>query len=735
MIQFTKDQNQIINQVITLQTQNTSYQMKIDSYKRLLHLYYGDRIEGEDTSYRIALCDRGFSPNPWEAGNDRTYSLDFLPQEYSSCGVGDFRIPSIEVKNGDGSIAFSGIVTGYEVHSGKYEIPGMPSVWAAPGEHADTLQIFLEDPVTGIHVTLYYGVIEEKDVITRMVSVENKGDKTAYLEKIMSMTLDLLDSQYDVIHFDGRHAMERGFHRLTLPCGIHQIGSVRGASSHQHNPFAIVCDPDTTETAGECYGFSFVYSGNFLWEAEKDQYDTVRVNMGIHPQGFSWKLEPGECFFTPEVVMTFSGAGLEVISHRYHNLYRENLCKSAWVNRYRSVLINSWEAAYFDFTEDTLLNMAEAAVDMGVELFVLDDGWFGKRNHDSAALGDWDVNPEKIPDGICGLAKKINEKGLLFGLWVEPEMISEDSDLFRAHPDWHIHVPGRKETRGRYQYVLDFSRQEICDYIIHKMNDILDNAPISYIKWDMNRNITDAYSIALDSSRQGEVFHRYMLGVYYVLDNIVGTHPDVLFEGCSGGGGRFDPAMLYYHPQIWCSDNTDAVCRLKIQYGTSFAYPVSAMGAHVSVCPNHQTFRMTPQHTRAVTAMSGTFGFELDPGRLTEEEKALCRKEVQQFKKYYDVIQNGAYYRLSSPYDEGACTAWEHVSKDQTVALLSIVVTEKEGNAVQRYVRPRGLAPKQYYYVSNIEGCYSGQTLMKAGLPVPGNLNQYEAFQYEIIAR
>ena len=717
-----------------LQTKNSTYQMKISEYGYLLHLYYGERLTDEDLSYLIQLQDRGFSPNPNEAGNDRTFSLDFLPQEFSSDGSCDYRLSSIEVKNGDGSYAFVGKVAKHEIYAGKYSLAGLPSLWGTEKDRVDTLEIWLTDPATQLTVVLCYSVFEEKDIITRAVKVFNESEDTIYLNRIMSLTMDFMDSDYDFIHFDGRHTMEREWSRNPLAYGIQNVGSFRGASSHQHNPFTILCERGASEDDGRCYGFSFVYSGNFMCKVEKDQYDQTRIVMGIHPKHFSYQLKPGERFTAPEVVLAYSGEGLTHLTHLYHRVYRENLCKSPYVKKERPILINSWEAAYFDFDEAKLLKIAEAAVDMGIELFVLDDGWFGNRNDDNAALGDWDVNTAKLPRGLAGLSEDIHAMGLKFGLWIEPEMVSENSELYRKHPDWCLQMPRRQPSRGRYQLVLDLSREDVRDYIVTSINGVLESARIEYVKWDMNRFITDAWSAIAEKEKQGEIYHRYVLGLYDIMDRIILTHPEILFCGCSGGGGRFDPGMLYYQPQIWCSDNTDAVCRLKIQYGTTFVYPVSAMESHVSVCPNHQTGRTVPLETRGVTAMDGILGYELDSTKLSKEEKRACREQVAAYKRDYPLIACGDYYRLTNPYTFTEYVAWEHVSSDKEEALISLVLTEKEANDAQRYIKAKGLNPRMQYRVEGMEGSFSGQALMSAGLPVPGSLLQYEAVQYHIKA-
>ena len=721
-IKYNADTNTFI-----LQTDNSSYLMKISRYKNLLHLYYGRRIKDEDLDYLIRLQDRGFSPNPNEAGNDRTFSLDFLQQEFSTSGKGDYRSPGIELVNSDGSRIFSGKVSSYKIYKGKYCVKGMPSLRAVSKDKVDTLEVHLKDEVTGVEVILGYSVFEEKDIITRTARLVNNGKAPVRLERLMSATVDYRDSDYDLIYFSGRHMMERGFNRVAVENGIHSIGSTRGTSSHQYNPFAIICGKNTDEDRGDCYGYSLVYSGNFIFEAEKDQYGQLRVNMGINPAGFSFVIDEEEEFQAPELVLAFSDKGLTGLSHIYHDAFRENLCRSPYSKKQRPVLINSWEAAYFDFDEERILNIAKSSVDMGVELFVLDDGWFGKRDSDDCSLGDWTVNREKLPDGISGLSEKIHAMGLEFGLWIEPEMVSENSELFRAHPEWCLRAPGRPVTRGRAQLVLDLSREDVCEYLIETINSIVEDARIEYVKWDMNRSISDVWSGLFDKENQGETLHRYVLGLYHIMDEVILKHPEIIFCGCSGGGGRYDPAMLYYQPQIWCSDNTDAINRLKIQYGTSFAYPVNTMESHVSVCPNHQTGRTVPLNTRGIVAMDGILGYELDATKLNDEEKEECRKQVEFFKKHYSLISEGDYYRLTDPYSDRYVCAWQHVSKDKKKALVSLVITDKEGNDCQRYLKLKGLRSDTMYKVSGIKGKYSGALLMSAGIPVSCELREYES--------
>lgn len=717
------------NKVFTLHTRNTTYQMKADRYNVLLHTYYGPRISGGDLSYLIQYADRGFSPNPNEAGDDRTYSLDTLPQEYSTSGVGDFRLPSIEFELEDGSLLADLRYAGHELRQGKYALPGLPAFWG--GDEWETLVVSLEDAAARVSVELYYGVLERYDLITRAVRVVNRGTGTVRLRRCASMCLDFQGRDFDFITFDGCHTLERNLNRAPLRPGIQSVESFRGASSHHHNPFVILCEQNADEEHGLCYGAALVYSGNFLAAAECTQLEHNRLTLGLNPCHFCWTLEPGEHFTAPEAALVCSPKGFGQMSRQLHRAIRENLIRDPLAGQHRPVLINNWEATEADFDEEKLVDIARSAAPLGIDMFVMDDGWFGKRDDDNSGLGDWAVNETKLPGGLHTLVSRIKELGMSFGIWIEPEMVNEDSDLFRAHPDWALGIPGKPRTRSRNQLALDFSRQEVLDYIYGAIKRVLDSADISYVKWDMNRSLTDVYSAALPAGRQGEVFHRYVLGVYALLERMRSDHPHMLIESCAGGGGRFDLGMLYYSPQIWCSDNTDAIDRLAIQYGTSFCYPVSAMGSHVSAVPNAQTGRTVSLETRGVVAMSGTFGYEMDLSAATEEERALIRKQVAFFKEHYDLIQNGDYYRLtdlSAPF-----TAWEQVSPDRREALVSLVYGAAHAAAPFRILRFKGLNPAFRYQV-NGQGTYTGDVLMNAGWPLPLPAGDHRAEQLYVKA-
>ncbi len=708
------------NRVFTLRTKNTTYQMKADQHNVLIHTYYGPRVGDSDLSYLVRYADRACAPNPPEAGLDRAYSLDTLPQEYSTCGVGDFRLPSIEIEYPDGSRAADLRLTDWEEERGKYTLDGLPSFY---GEEGETLRLYLEDRAANVVVELSYGVFEDRDLITRSVEVHNYGSASVRLRQCASLCLDFQRSDLDLITFDGCHMMERAPSRAPLRSGVQGVGSVRGTSSHQHNPFVVLCDREANEDYGLCYGAMLLYSGNFQALVEASQYDNARLVMGINPSHFCWTLEPYGSFTAPEAALVCSPRGFGQMSRQFHRAIREHLIQDPCQGERRPVLINNWEATYFDFDADKLVEIAKTAAPLGIELFVMDDGWFGKRDDDNSGLGDWTVNTGKLPGGLEALVPRLKELGMKFGIWIEPEMVSEDSDLYREHPDWALRIPGRAPARGRNQLVLDFSRPEVRRHVYERIKAVLASADVSYVKWDMNRSLTDVYSAALPAQRQGEVYHRYVLGVYEMLDWLRRDFPHILIEGCAGGGGRFDAGMLYYTPQIWCSDNTDAIDRLRVQYGTSFGYPVSAMGAHVSVTPNEENGRITPMETRGVVAMSGTFGYEMDLSRTAGEDREVIRRQVAFFKEHYDLIQRGDYYRLTDPFQNGPYTAWEHVSPDGREALVSLVTTSLRAAPSFRTLRLKGLDPKRTYQV-NGEGRWPGDVLMEAGWPLPLDLFQ-----------
>ena len=707
--------------IFTLTTAHTTYQMQADAQGYLLHLYYGARTAGE-MDYLLNYGDRGFSGNPNSAGNNRTYSLDALPQEYPSLGTGDFRNYALNIENADGSQCCNPVYITHEIVAGKYTLKGLPFVRAEENE-AETLKIILEDPVTKVELHLLYGVLEKEDIITRSVIIKNAGKAPVTVKKAQSACLDFLHGDYDLIKFYGRHAMERNMERMPVSHGSTRIGSRRGTSSHQYNPGVILAGKNTNEDSGSCYGMLFVYSGNFLVEAEKDQYDQTRIQMGLTDELFAYPLEAGAEFTAPEVILSYTNKGLSRLSQQYHHCIMNHICQGKYVHANRPVLINSWEAAYFDFTGDTIVELAKEAKELGIDMVVMDDGWFGKRNDDNSSLGDWYVNEEKLGGTLTKLIERVNAEGVKFGIWIEPEMVSEDSDLYREHPDWAITIPGRKPVRSRNQLVLDFSRKEVRDEIFKRICAVLDQGNVEYIKWDMNRSLADIYA--------PNVTYDYVLGVYDFLEKLTNRYPDILIEGCSGGGGRFDAGMLYYTPQIWCSDNTDAINRTRIQYGTSFFYPVAAMGSHVSAVPNHQTGRVTSMHTRGVAAMSGTFGYELNPALLNAKEKAEIRAQLAQYREYQELIREGDYYRLSNPFQDNFA-AWMVVSDDRSKALVSVIRLTAEANPPAAYVTLKGMEEDAFYREKTTGKVYPGAALMEAGILLPAAVSEYEAYQIEL---
>lgn len=701
------------DKIFNLETKNTLYQMKVDRFGVLNHLWYGEKTDC-CMDYLLDYPDAGFSGNIYEAENERTYSLNTLPQEYSTSGVGDFRISAISVTHEDGSNALDLRVREYQIKKGKYEIPGLPAVYAKEDE-AETLEITLKDTATEAEVILKYGVFEKEDVITRSVVVKNSGKTPIVINKVHSMCLDIPYGDWEWMHFYGRHTMERQAERVPVLHGISESSSSRGTSSHHQNPAVLLCEKDCTETNGHCIGAALMYSGGFQAQVEKDQLEQIRLVMGIHPDTFEWILEAGEAFYTPEVILSCSTTGFAKLSQNFHHIIRNHVCRGTYQLSSRPVLINNWEATYFDFNEEKILNIARQASKLGIDMMVLDDGWFGKRDDDCSGLGDWFVNEKKLNGGLKALVEKINAMGMKFGLWFEPEMVSEDSDLYRNHPDWAIQIPGRKPMRSRYQLVLDMSNPEVVDYLYGVMSAILRENHIEYVKWDMNRSISDWYTATLSRGRQMEMPHRYVLGLYELLEKLTSEFPDVLFEGCSGGGGRFDAGMMYYCPQIWCSDDTDAHERTFIQYGTSFFYPTSTVGSHVSAVPNHQTGRITSIETRGVVAMAGSFGYELDLNQLSEEEKTVVAKQVTHYKEYQSLIYNGDYYRLANPFEDGM-SAWSSIPEDKKIILVQGVLFRAKPNVLRKTLRLMGLEAKKNYKIAGTEEVYTGVALMSGGV-------------------
>jgi alpha-galactosidase len=656
------------------------------------HLYFGTAL-ADDRSYSHLVPGEffGFSNRVGEP----------LPLECPSGGGGDFRVPSLAIEQPDGSGVLDLRYQSHRTVSGKPSIPGLPSTYVEVGGEAQTLEIVLADAVAGVEVRLLYTIYRDRPVIVRSARVTNGSQASVILRCAMSATLDLPDTDWQLITLNGDWARECHVERHQLRPGHQSVASLRGASGAQNNPFMALARPSTTESAGEAIGLSLVYSGNFLAEAEAEPFGTARLRIGLNPEGFSWVLEPGGTFDTPEAVLAYSDSGLGDLSDAYHRLYRERLARGPWRDKPRPIVINNWEATYFDFNETKLTEIAEAAHELGVEMFVLDDGWFGRRDDDESSLGDWKVNLDKLPGGLDSLARKVEALGMRFGLWIEPEMISRRSDLFAEHSDWTIGIPTRPRTESRNQMVLDMARPEVVDHLFDVLSGVLGSAPISYVKWDMNRSITEPFTPTLQPWRQGEFMHRYILGVYSLYDRLTKAFPGILFESCAGGGGRFDPGMLAFAPQAWTSDDTDAIERIKIQWGTSMAYPLSSMSAHVSAVPNHQVGRMTPLATRAAVAFFGVFGYELDPTRLSAGERAEVSDQVAFYKRWRELLQFGRFERLRSPFEgDGNDAAWMTVAPDRRSAVVGSYQILSRPNPGPRRLRLRGLDPAVVYRVS-----------------------------------
>lgn len=694
---------------------NISYIMNVLPTGHLMQLYCGKKVhDRNDFSYLIETSARPTTTYLSEEWHNK-YTFTHLKQEFPVYGTTDFRHPAIEIKQSNGSNISNFCYKSHSISSGKPKLTGLPATYTENNDEAETLTIVLEDELTHVQVELLYTLFAQGGIVARSAKITNNGTETVHLTTAMSLCLDLPDCNYEWLQFSGSWARERHLKIRKLEQGITSVESTRGASSHEHNPFIILKRPSTDENKGEAIGFSLVYSGNFLAQAEVDTHDVTRVLIGINPFCFDWKLETGSSFQTPEAVMVYTDNGLNDLSQTYHKLYQKRLARGYWRDKPRPILINNWEATYFDFNEDKLVKIAQKAKECGVELFVLDDGWFGKRTSDTAGLGDWVPNPDLLPNGIAGLSRRIEELGMKFGLWIEPEMTNMNSDLYRTHPDWILHVPGRHPSECRHQYVLNYSRPEVVDYIYNMLAKILTEGKVSYIKWDMNRYITECYSVALPADQQGEVFHRHILGVYSLYERLTTNFPHILFESCASGGARFDPGLLYYAPQGWTSDDTDAVERLKIQYGTSYCYPVSSMGSHVSVIPNHQIYRNTPLHTRANVAYFGTFGYELDLNKLTVDEQEEVKEQIKFMKLYREVIQFGTFYRLSSPFDSNV-TAWMVVSEDKKTAIVGWYRVLNGINLPYSRVQLKGLSSEYFYETVGAQECHFGDELMNIGL-------------------
>lgn len=704
------------NKLFHIQSKRTSYILSVLETGHLINLYWGRKINSNKINYVVKK--RACGSFLADLDNIEALHLEVIAQEYPSYGSPDLRSPAIQVKLANGTTVTDFRYESHEIYRGKKKLEGLPATYAEKEDEVESLEITLKDEVANLRVILSYTVFENYDSITRSCKVINDSSDEVDILRALSANVDFTHSEFDLIQLSGSWARERHIVRTALRSGGQCIESRRGASSHAQNPFIALVSKDATEDKGEVYGFNLIYSGNFLASVEVDMHSNARTQIGINPFDFTWNLESGQSFQTPEVVMVYSPNGLTGMSHIYHDLYRERLCRGTHRDKERPILINNWEATYFDFNTEKLISIAKEASSLGIEMLVMDDGWFGKRNADNSSLGDWVVNEEKIQGGLKNLVDEVNKLGMEFGIWFEPEMISPNSDLFREHPDWCIHIEGREPALCREQYVLDLSRQEVVDYIYESVKKVLSSANITYVKWDMNRQLTDLGSMNVTPERHGELFHRYMLAVYEMMNRLTTDFPDLLLENCSGGGARFDAGMLYYSPQIWCSDDTDAIERLKIQEGTSMVYPLSAMGAHVSDCPNHTVGRTTPFETRGHVALAGTFGYELDVTRIPEKDREMIPAQVEMYHKYNDLVRRGDYYRIENFSENHGFDSWEVVSKDKKEVLVTCVQVLGRPNYHSRRIKLKGLEEDVIYKIEETGEVISGGALMYAGINV-----------------
>lgn len=694
--------------IFKLDTLDSTYAIGIrEGY--LIHLYYGKKIPDDNL---LNLPFRGYfatiSPKNVHV-DDYKFSLDVQPMEYSCNGSGDYRLAALSIKDSMGRTTTDIRYLDHKIYDGKPKLKGLPATYCNDDSEAQTLELIAIDKFTGAKVTLYYTAFANYSVVTESVKVENTGKETFEIEKVASCCVNFPSMDYNMINLSGVWSRERRVITRHLAHGIQSVASKRGSSSHNHNPFVALVDDKGGEDFGDAFGFNLVYSGNFSADIETDYLDCTRLVMGINPIDFTWVVEPGDEFQSPEVVMVYSDSGMGKMSRTFHDLYNNNLIRGEWKNKKRPLLINSWEGSGFDFDQETLVRYAKEAKKLGIELLVMDDGWFGHRDSDNSSLGDWFVNESKLKGGLTKLIERVNAEGIQFGIWYEPEMISEDSELYKAHPDWCVHVEGREQSPARQQYVIDMTRQDVRDCIFNQMYDVLSKNNIAYLKWDYNRAITEPASVMLDARHSKEFFHRFILGTYELMDRITSAFPHILFESCAGGGGRFDAGMLYYMPQAWASDNTDPIERLTIQFGTTMCYPASSMGAHVSACDR------TGIETKAAVAMAGTFGYELDPKEMSEEDKEKVKEQVKNYHRYYNVIHFGDLYRIIAPTDDEFKCAWEYVAKDKSEALLTVVIKNRAPHDFL-LIKMKGLDPEKMYRDETDGEIYSGALLMNAGI-------------------
>lgn len=722
--------------IFKLDTAHTSYLIGLADEEGFIgHVYYGKTISDSGAGYLMRTGEPPFVPS--QNNRDRSSFFDAFPMEFPGCNTGDYRESAIEVLDAKGHNAVEIVYKAHRILKGKPGLQGLPATFGREQE-CMTLEIDGEDKVLGLEVTLRYSIFEDVDVIARSVSVKNASQESFFLTRLMSASVDMdmdgVQENYRLLTLHGSWARERHMEFREIGCGKTSVSSTRGESSHQEHPFMALVSETATQESGSVYGFHFVYSGNFLAQVEKNQFESLRVQMGIHPKNFCYQVRPGEVFQAPEVILTYSAEGLGGMSRTLHDLYRNHLIRSPYKDKKRPILINNWEATYFNFDTEKLLDIAREAKKAGIEMLVMDDGWFGCRNDDNTSLGDWKVNEKKLQGGLKYLVDQVNETGLKFGIWFEPEMVSPDSDLYRAHPDWAIAIPDRTPCRSRNQYVLDLTRREVLEYVYHSVAEILHSANIEYVKWDMNRQLTDLGSLYLGRENQGELSHRYVLAVYELQERLTREFPDLLLENCSGGGARFDPGMLYYSPQIWCSDDTDAIERLVIQEGTALIYPLSTMGAHVSDCPNHTVGRNTPFSTRGNVALAGTFGYELDITKIPEEDRAQIPEQVALYHKYNDLVRGGDYYRIASYRQNHFFDCYAVVSKDKREALVTLVQVLRRPNYHSRMIKLAGLNPGLKYRNEETGEVYWGDTLMNAGIPVQEMWGDFQSKLIHLVA-
>lgn len=710
-----------------LSNNEITYSFSIEKQRYLRHRYFGKRINASTNINQPYFFDRGFCSNPFP--DERDFSLDTLFQEYPDMNQGDFRSPAYVIQTEDGKRVTRFFYKGYKIIKGKPSLKGLPAIYTENDEEAATLCITLEDEYLKAKINLYYTIFKDFAAICRHVEIVNSGKQNLYLERLMAMSMDFAGTDYDVLTLSGSHINEKNINRRHISADTIVIDSNRGASSPQETPAIFLMEREATENFGQVWGFNFVYSGDFQAVVQTGQYNSVRVQMGMNPLTFGWSLKENESFVSPETVMVYSDKGMNKMSQTFHNMYRKRLCRGVYREKIRPILINSWEAFCFDVDEEKCLSLAKKAADLGIELFVLDDGWFKNRVCDKNALGDWVEDENKFPNGIEHLVKEINKMGMQVGIWFEPEMVSPNSDLYRKHSDWIIRSQNYEPILSRCQYVLDLSNPEVCDYVIESLSKVLSKTTVTYVKWDMNRHITDLGSYYLGEDRQRELSHRYMLGLYHILDELNKRFPNVLFEGCSSGGGRFDAGMLYYMPQTWTSDNTDAVCRMKIQYGTSLLFPPITMGAHVSAVPNHQVGRVTPLQTRFIVAMSGNLGYEMDLAQISDEEKEAIKEQIAFYKSIREVIQKGSFYRLKNP-QNGNEAAWNFVSEDKKTVIYCYFKILAEPLRVNTPIRLKGLDENGIYKSKTNGICYGGDELMYAGIVSKPILEDFASYVY-----